>query len=176
MMTTPGSWGSTLFSAPTGQQQICASTSNRFYVTGVQLEVGSTATSFDYKQYATELDLCYRYCFAWRTDSLGYTNYGRFPVSFNTGTTECNTDIFLPKPMRNTAYTLTWNNKAYQEYFVTGGGATGSSILLNTDANGLNWVNIRFTSMTGTTLTAGGLSGIRFTNLTDAALIINTEL
>jgi hypothetical protein len=31
-------------------------------VTGVQLEKGSTATSFDYRPYGTELALCQRYC------------------------------------------------------------------------------------------------------------------
>jgi hypothetical protein len=61
MMTTPGSWGSTLFSAPTGQQQICASTSNRFYITGVQLEEGTAASPFENRLYTTELQLCQRY-------------------------------------------------------------------------------------------------------------------
>ena len=32
-----------------------------FYITGVQLEKGSTATSFDYRPYGTELSLCQRY-------------------------------------------------------------------------------------------------------------------
>jgi hypothetical protein len=32
-----------------------------FYITGVQLEKGSTATSFDYRPYGTELQLCQRY-------------------------------------------------------------------------------------------------------------------
>ena len=32
-----------------------------FYYTGVQLEKGSTATSFDYRPYGTELQLCQRY-------------------------------------------------------------------------------------------------------------------
>jgi len=32
-----------------------------FYITGVQLEVGSTATSFDVRSYGTELGLCQRY-------------------------------------------------------------------------------------------------------------------
>jgi hypothetical protein len=61
MMTTPGSWNSTLFSAPTGQQQICASTSNRFYITGVQLEEGTAASPFENRLYGTELQLCQRY-------------------------------------------------------------------------------------------------------------------
>jgi hypothetical protein len=32
-----------------------------FLITGVQLEKGSTATSFDYRPYGTELQLCQRY-------------------------------------------------------------------------------------------------------------------
>jgi hypothetical protein len=151
-------------------------TTETIEITGVQLEIGSVATPYDYRNYDTELDLCYRYCYAWRTDSSGYTNYSRFPVSFNTSTTECNTNIFLPKPMRNTAYSITWNNKPYMEYFITGGGATGTGMALNTDANGSNWVNIRFTGMTGTALTTGGFSGIRMTNALDAVLVISTEL
>jgi hypothetical protein len=58
---TAGSWGSTAFSGVTGQQQICASTSNYLYLTGVQLEVGTQATSFEYRQFGTELILCQRY-------------------------------------------------------------------------------------------------------------------
>jgi hypothetical protein len=34
-----------------------------WYLTGVQLEVGTVATSFDYRPYGTELALCQRYCF-----------------------------------------------------------------------------------------------------------------
>ena len=38
-----------------------AFTSGTFNITGVQLEKGSTATSFDYRPYGTELALCQRY-------------------------------------------------------------------------------------------------------------------
>jgi hypothetical protein len=38
-----------------------ATNSATFYITGVQLEKGSTATSFDYRPYGTELALCQRY-------------------------------------------------------------------------------------------------------------------
>jgi hypothetical protein len=40
-----------------------------FEITGAQIEVGSTATSFDYRPYGTELRLCQRYFFA--TSSMG---------------------------------------------------------------------------------------------------------
>ena len=44
-----------------GQSNALASNSNTFAITGVQLEKGSTATSFDYRPYGTELALCQRY-------------------------------------------------------------------------------------------------------------------
>lgn len=57
-----GSWGTTSFAIGTsGQTNFMATTSNTFYITGVQLEKGSTATSFDYRPYGTELALCQRY-------------------------------------------------------------------------------------------------------------------
>ena len=58
---TAGSWGSTLYLAPTGQTNVLATISNTWQITGVQLEKGSTATSFDYRPYGTELALCQRY-------------------------------------------------------------------------------------------------------------------
>jgi hypothetical protein len=45
----------------TGGTTWANTTSATFYITGVQLEKGSTATSFDYRPYGTELALCQRY-------------------------------------------------------------------------------------------------------------------
>jgi hypothetical protein len=49
-----------VFQANTGTRWIATSGAT-FYITGVQLEKGSTATSFDYRPYGTELALCQRY-------------------------------------------------------------------------------------------------------------------
>jgi len=58
---TAGAWsGSNLVSA-TGATSVVGTNGATFYITGVQLEVGSTATSFDYRPYGTELALCQRY-------------------------------------------------------------------------------------------------------------------
>jgi hypothetical protein len=59
---TAGAWaaGANYFSA-TGATSIVGTNGATFYITGVQLEVGSTATSFDYRPYTTELQLCQRY-------------------------------------------------------------------------------------------------------------------
>ena len=38
------------------------SSTNDFYITGVQLEVGTAATPFEHRSYGEELTLCQRYC------------------------------------------------------------------------------------------------------------------
>jgi hypothetical protein len=45
----------------TGCTNFMANSGATLYITGVQLEKGSTATSFDYRPYGTELFLCQRY-------------------------------------------------------------------------------------------------------------------
>jgi hypothetical protein len=44
-----------------GQVNFFDSTSNDFYITGIQLEVGDTATPFEHRSYGEELALCQRY-------------------------------------------------------------------------------------------------------------------
>ena len=58
---TDGAWSSTPKLAVTGQTNWASNAGATFYITGVQLEKGSTATSFDYRPYGTELALCQRY-------------------------------------------------------------------------------------------------------------------
>ena len=48
----------------TGNQvNFMSSTSNRYFITGVQLEVGKNATDFEHRSYGEELALCQRYYF-----------------------------------------------------------------------------------------------------------------
>jgi hypothetical protein len=58
---TAGAWAGTAYLAPTGATSVVGTNGATFYITGVQLEKGSTATSFDYRPYGTELQLCQRY-------------------------------------------------------------------------------------------------------------------
>jgi hypothetical protein len=58
---TAGSWSSSNYVTATGATSVVGTSGATFYITGVQLEKGSTATSFDYRPYGTELALCQRY-------------------------------------------------------------------------------------------------------------------
>jgi hypothetical protein len=58
---TGGAWASSQILAPTGSTSVVGTNGATLYITGVQLEVGTQATSFEYRQYQQELALCQRY-------------------------------------------------------------------------------------------------------------------
>jgi len=58
---TANAWNAGTAFSPTGATSVVGTNGATFYITGVQLEKGSTATSFDYRPYSTELQLAQRY-------------------------------------------------------------------------------------------------------------------
>jgi len=58
---TAGSWSTNNYVSATGATSVVGTNGATFYITGVQLERGSTASSFEYRSYGTELALCQRY-------------------------------------------------------------------------------------------------------------------
>jgi hypothetical protein len=71
--------------------------SNNFYITGVQFELGSSASSFEYRPFGAELQLCQRYY----VNMNGVTNNYQ-PLFFGTlyNTTSGTYIMNLPVPMR----------------------------------------------------------------------------
>jgi hypothetical protein len=60
--TPPSTWAAfTANKRATGQVNVFDSTSNDFFITGIQLEVGSVATDFEHRLHGHELALCERY-------------------------------------------------------------------------------------------------------------------
>ena len=93
--TTPGSWVNGSFWSATGSTSVVGTNGATWQVTGVQLEKGTVATSFDYLPYSTELQLCQRYCYV----SIGAN-------SLVAGAAQASDNVYmkyvLPVPMRAT--------------------------------------------------------------------------
>lgn len=63
--THPGNvWHTTNANRVPGQVNVLDSTDNNFYLTGVQLEVGDSASDFEHRSFQEELKLCERYFFS----------------------------------------------------------------------------------------------------------------
>ena len=58
---TAGAWAGASYYSATGATSIVGTNGATWYITGVQLEVGSTATAFEWRPYGQELFLCERY-------------------------------------------------------------------------------------------------------------------
>ena len=59
--STAGSWQTGSYYASTGSVSVVGTLSANFYITGVQLELGPVATTFEQRPYGLELMLCQRY-------------------------------------------------------------------------------------------------------------------
>ena len=94
---TANVWNAGTTYAATGQVNLISTLSATMYITGVQLEKGSTATSFDYRPYGTELALCQRYfqVYGGQSGAPNFQGYGSgdmnsvypFPVEMRTAPT-----------------------------------------------------------------------------------------
>ena len=97
---TANAWTASDKRGSTGDTNLVSTNGATFYITGVQLEKGSTATSFDYRPYGTELALCQRYYY---NHVVG--NNLHIGIGWYYSATEMDVSIKFPVTMR-TAPTL----------------------------------------------------------------------
>ena len=83
---TSGTWHNTAANRVVGQVNLADSTSNEWYITGVQLEIGDVATAFEHEDFGTTLEKCRRYCQV-NPVHLGY-NTGSQAVVSGSGTVQ----------------------------------------------------------------------------------------
>ena len=88
----------------TGGVNLMATNGATFYITGVQLEKGSTATSFDFRDYGRELAMCQRYY--WSSNANTNTTDPALGAGVSASTTAAFIYVAYPVSMR-AAPTLT---------------------------------------------------------------------
>jgi hypothetical protein len=93
---TAGAWTAGNYTAVSGAVNVVGTSGATFYITGVQLEKGSTATSFDYRPYGTELALCQRYF--WKVG--GTAAYEPIAMGLVDATTQVSCITSFPVAMR----------------------------------------------------------------------------
>lgn len=148
---TAGAWaGATYFSA-TGATSVVGTNGATFYITGVQLEKGSTATSFDYRPYGTELALCQRYYWKWTS-----SQFNRVALGYSDTTTNTVVLLYLPCQMRTTPTSSITN-------MTVNGTSITSSAVVSYDAN-VAYLNCTASGRTANTMyqiyTAASSTGI----------------
>jgi len=74
--STLDAWQSGLYFSTSGRANLIGTSSATFFITGVQLEVGSVATPFERRQYGQELALCQRYFARLGSLSGNYVGFG----------------------------------------------------------------------------------------------------
>jgi hypothetical protein len=92
-------WGTSSVYGITGAVKLTQTTGATFQVTGVQLEKGNTATSFDYRPYGTELALCQRYYQNIIADASPNPAYYGMGAAYTSGAT-LYSNLMLPVQMR----------------------------------------------------------------------------
>ena len=142
-----------------------AAQTGTFYLTGVQVEVGGTATAFEHEALGTTLTKCHRYYY-----QVGGTNgYEAVMLASWYSTSTFAGDFYYPVDMR-AAPTVSFNG-AFQ--FLGGGGTVGNSI---SGGGQTNTRNIQLTVGGGSGGTGGKAGVLRANNDTTARVKFDAEL
>lgn len=134
--TLATSWAArTLANAAVGQVNLADSTSNEWYITGVQLEVGSVATPFEHRSFGDELARCQRYFHkTFNQDTAPAQNAGN---PGGAGFISCYAGLheityYYPVPLRATPTTITtYSPNAATTNWSTNGDSPSASISIS---------------------------------------------
>jgi hypothetical protein len=94
-----GAWAAATYSSSTGAVSVVGTSGATWYVTGVQFEKGSTATSFDYVDYGRLLIQCQRYY--WKTAGDSGSSYAAVGSGHMAGASAPRIYVKYPVQMRD---------------------------------------------------------------------------
>lgn len=167
---SPNTWSTSAIYGTSDQPNLMSSTSNNWYITGLQLEVGDTASDFEHLPHDISLQRCLRYCNV--INGVGGGNYGTIAPGYVTAATQGYFTVVHPVPMRAAPSETT---SADSDFVLADG--SGSSIAttgIAVNQGGLDRTLILATVSSG--LTAGRGSAMLFNNKTTATLTLDAEL
>jgi len=150
--STAGAWAAGNFVQPTGSVSVVGTNGATFYITGVQLEKGSTATSFDFRSIGTELALCQRYYYRVTAPATQYIA----PSSWVTTSTTTKVTIQFPVTMRAAPSALEQSGTATNYRVFMGGAITVCSAVPTFDNATENMGSLNGTVASGLTIGHGG--------------------
>jgi hypothetical protein len=164
---TAGAWVGSDYRSTTGATSVVGTSGATFYITGTQLEVGSTATSFDYRPYPVEFSMCQRYYQKVTTAENGKG----IGVGFYYTITTAIAQIPFQTYMRATPTANVNSGTNYFSLFTNGAGD-------NFDTVSLNEASTYTAAVTNTTQASGvaGMAGQFKTNNASASLAFSAEL
>ena len=169
---TAGAWAASNYVSATGATSVVGTNGATFYITGVQLEQGSVATRFEFRQFGTELALCQRYYYRITSQAAG--DY--FVITaFAIGTTQAFGFSTFPVQMRTKPTALEQSGTATDYNVVRCGAGTNTncSAVPTFGIANLNNAETVFTVASG--LVNGGAGAIQSNN-TSAYLAWSAEL
>jgi len=152
--STAGAWATGNYVSATGATSVVGTSGATFYITGVQLEKGSTATSFDFRSYGTELALCQRYYYKLTpgANNVSFGNASTVTTTFYYST------IDTPVTLRIAPTALEQSGTAgdYKGYFANV--STTCSAVPIFDSGSVKNVTVKFTVTAGLVAGQGGIA------------------
>ncbi len=165
--TLPATWQSAVTANLfVGQTNLAATINNYLQVTGVQLETGPVATSFEFKSYGQELRECQRYYYQYVSGNAKIIGVGSMLASNVADST-----VRFPVTMRIAPTLIATSGTNYYNFYRNAGDDLCNSLTIDSATNDAAGVR-NFTEISGT----AGHAGAFYTANAASSVAFNAEL